>query len=259
MSIKVVILCGGMGTRLKEETEYRPKPMVEIGGKPILWHIMNIFAFHDYKDFILCLGYKGEMIKKYFLNFEARNNDFTINLSHPQKIQIHSNQKIDWTVTLADTGTTALKGARLKKIEKYIDDDLFLMTYGDGLSNINIHSLITFHKKHGKIATLTGINPTLRFGEIKYEGNQVIHFREKPKDVKSLANGGFMVFKREIFNYLTEEDDCDLEYGPFEKLASDGQLMIFKHEGFWACMDTIRDMEYLNELWNSNKAEWIFD
>jgi len=259
METKVVILCGGMGTRLKEETEYRPKPMVGIGGKPILWHIMNIFAYHGLNQFVLCLGYKGEMIKEYFQNFEMRNNDFTINLSQPKDITYHSRNTLDWTITLADTGASSLKGSRLKKIEKYIQDDIFLTSYGDSLGNIDILSLINFHKRHGKIATITGINPTSRFGEINFKGDNVISFREKPKSVKSLVNGGFMVFNKEIFNYLTEDDECDLEYGPLEKLASDGQLMIFKHEGFWACMDTIRDMEYLNELWNSKNAGWVFN
>ena len=257
MDIKVVILCGGMGTRLKEETEYRPKPMVEIGGKPILLHIMKIFASQGLKQFVLCLGYKGEMIKEYFHNFEIRNNDFTINLSQPQNITYHSGNPIDWTVTLADTGASSLKGARLKKIEKYIEDDIFLTAYGDSLGDIDILSLINFHKKHGKIATITGINPASRFGEIKFKDDKVISFREKPQLTKSLVNGGFMVFNKEIFRYLTDNDNCDLEYGPLEKLALDGQLMIFKHEGFWACMDTIRDMEYLNELWDSNNAGWL--
>lgn len=259
MGIKVVILCGGMGTRLKEETEYRPKPMVEIGDRPILWHIMNIFAHHGLKEFVLCLGYKGEMIKEYFQNFEMRNNDFTINFSQPRNITYHRSNSIDWTVTLADTGAHSQKGARLKKIEKYIGEDLFLASYGDSLGNVDILDLIRFHKSHGKIGTITGINPTSRFGEIKFKGDHVTSFREKPTSVKSLVNGGFMVFNKEIFNYLSERDDCDLEYGTLEKLANDGQLMIFKHTGFWACMDTIRDMEYLNTLWNADKAGWVFN
>ena len=211
MGVKVVVLCGGMGTRLKEETEYRPKPMVKIGNKPILWHIMNIFACHGFKEFILCLGYKGEMIKDYFYNFEMRNNDFTLKLSHPQDINFHSNHNDDWTVTLANTGKRALKGARLKRIEKYIEDDLFLMTYGDTLGNIDITKLMEFHNNHGKIATITGINPISRYGEIKFEGDNVVSFSEKPRDFKSLVNGGFMVFKKDIFKYLTSDDECDLE------------------------------------------------
>lgn len=259
MGIKVVILCGGMGTRLKEETEYRPKPMVNIGNKPILWHLMNIFAYHGFKDFVLCLGYKGDMIKEYFINFDMLNNDFTLKLSHPQEIQVHNSINSDWTVTLADTGAKTLKGGRLKKIEKYIDEDLFLTTYGDSIGNINIPELILFHKSHGKIATITGVTPASRFGEMKFEGNKIMNFREKPKRPDSLVNGGFMVFNKKIFNYLKPDDDCDLEYGLFEELARAGELMMYKHEGFWACMDTIRDMEYLNELWDSNNAGWLFE
>ncbi len=259
MSIKVVILCGGMGTRLKEETEFLPKPMVRIGNKPILWHIMNIFASCGFNEFILCLGYKGEMIKEYFHNFEIQNNDFTINLGRSQDVIFHSKNDIDWTVTLANTGIKTLKGARLKKIEKYINNDLFLMTYGDSLCNIDISSLVDFHKNHGKIATVTGVNPSSRFGEIKFEENKVIKFSEKPENAKTLVNGGYMVFNKEIFNYLTDSEDCDLEYGPLEKIATDEQLMVYKHKGFWACMDTIRDMEYLNELWNSNNAGWVIN
>ncbi len=257
--MKVVILCGGMGTRLKEETEYRPKPMVKIGDKPILWHLMNIFAYYGYKDFILCLGYKGDMIKEYFLNFEMLNNDFTINLSHPQKIKIHQSVCSDWSVTLADTGEKTLKGGRLKKIEKYIKGDMFLTTYGDSIGNINIPALVQFHKNHGKIATISGVTPASRFGKMKLNGDQILSFHEKPKDSGTLANGGFMVFSTKIFDYLTENDDCDLEYGPFEQLARDGQLMMHRHEGFWACMDTIRDMEFLNELWESDNAGWVFE
>ncbi len=257
--MKVVILCGGMGTRLKEETEYRPKPMVKIGDKPILWHLMNIFAYHGYKDFILCLGYKGDMIKEYFINFEMLNNDFTINLSHPQEVKIHQPLYSDWCVTLADTGEKTLKGARLKKIEKYIDTDIFLATYGDSIGNIDIHSLLRFHKSHGKIATISGVTPAARFGKMKLENNKVLSFHEKPKTTESIVNGGFMVFSTKIFDYLTADDNCDLEYGPFEQLAKDGQLMMYRHKGFWACMDTIRDMEYLNELWTLNQAGWLFD
>lgn len=257
--MKVVILCGGMGTRLKEETEYRPKPMVKIGTKPILWHLMNIFAFHGFKDFILCLGYKGEMIKEYFINFEMLNNDFTINLSHPQEIKIHASKYSDWSVTLADTGKKTLKGGRLKKVEKYIEGDIFLATYGDSIGNIDIPALVKFHQSHGKIATISGVTPASRFGKMKFEGNRVLTFQEKPQDMESITNGGFMVFSKKIFDYLTTDDACDLEYGLFEQLAKSGQLMMFKHKGFWACMDTIRDMEYLNELWDSDNAGWVFE
>lgn len=255
--MKVVILCGGMGTRLRGETEYKPKPMVEIGAKPILWHIMKIYAHYGFKDFILCLGYKGEMIKEYFYNYEILNNDFTIELGDNKNIEIHSNHTEEgWRVTLADTGDKALKGARLKRVEKYIDSDQFMVTYGDGIANIGIDALLAFHNSHEELATVTGINPASRFGELKIKGNQVERFSEKPKTSSGLINGGFFVFRKGIFNYLSADDNCDLEIGALEKVANEGHLMVYKHTGFWACMDTIRDMDYLNKLWNENRAEW---
>lgn len=255
---KVVILCGGLGSRLREETEFRPKPMIEIGGKPILWHIMKTYAYYGFQDFILCLGFKGEVIKDYFYNYEILNNDYTIDYSNQKKIELRSNNnESSWRVTLVDTGTKALKGARLKQIEKYIDSDIFMMTYGDGVANIDIKALFRFHQDHGKLATLTGVNPVLlRFGELKVRGNRVINFSEKPKDSQRLINGGFFVFNKKIFNYLSTDDNCDFEIGPLGKIAQRGQLMVYKHKGFWACMDTIRDMDYLNDLWHKNKAEW---
>ena len=255
--MKVVILCGGLGTRLREETEFRPKPMVEIGGKPILWHVMKIYAHYGYLDFILALGYKGEMVKEYFYNYDVLNNDFTIELGNEKKVEIHrNNAEKDWRVTLADTGDKTLKGARLKRIEQYIDDDQFMLTYGDGIANVDIEDLLGFHQSHGKLATVTGINPASRFGELKIKGNQVESFSEKPKNGNGLINGGFFIFNRDIFDYLSKDENCDLEIGPMEKIAAEGQLMVYKHRGFWACMDTIRDMEYLNKLWNENKAFW---
>jgi len=255
--MKVVILCGGMGTRLKEETEYRPKPMVEIGGKPILWHIMKIYAHYGFKDFILSLGYKGEMIKEFFYNYEVLVNDFTIQLGNGGNIEVHNNNtETGWRVTLADTGDKALKGARLKRVEQYIDDDQFMLTYGDGIANIDIENLLEFHRNHGKLATVTGINPASQFGELKLKGDQVESFTEKPKNGSGFVNGGFFVFNKGIFDYLSADDSCDLEIGPLEKRAAEGQLMVYKHKGFWACMDTIRDTEYLNKLWNENKAFW---
>ena len=255
--MKVVILCGGLGTRLREETEFRPKPMVEIGGKPILWHIMKIYAYYGFKKFILCLGYKGEMVKEYFYNYEVLNNDFTIELGDKKNVKIHSNHTENgWQITLADTGDKALKGGRLKRVEKYVDDSVFLTTYGDGVANVDIKSLLAFHKNHGRLATVTGINPASRFGELKIKGDQVESFSEKPKNGSGLVNGGFFAFDKRIFDYLSTDDSCDLEIGPLEKIAAEGQLMVYKHRGFWACMDTIRDMEYLNKLWNENKAFW---
>ena len=255
--MKVVILCGGMGTRLKEETEYKPKPMVEIGDKPILWHIMKLYAHYGIKDFVLSLGYKGEMVKEYFYNYEILSNDFTIELGNKTNIEIHSNNaEKDWRITLADTGDRSLKGARLKRVQQYVDDDTFMMTYGDGIANVDIESLLEFHRNHGKLATVTGIIPSSRFGELKIKGNQVESFSEKPKNGDGLINGGFFVFNRGIFDYLSENENCDLEIGPLEKIAAEGQLMVYKHSGFWACMDTIRDMEYLNKLWREGQAVW---
>tara|TARA_Y100000031_G_C8177255_1_gene364719 strand:+ start:166 stop:1017 length:852 start_codon:yes stop_codon:yes gene_type:complete len=254
---KVVILCGGLGTRLREETEFKPKPMVEIGRHPILWHIMKIYACQGFKDFILCLGNKGHMIKEYFYHYQVLNNDFTIVLGERNNIKIHSDlDEKNWRITLADTGDKALKGARLKRVEKYIDNDLFMMTYGDGVSDINLHDLLAFHSRHGKLATVTGINPASRFGELKIRGDQVESFAEKAGTNSGLVNGGFFVFSKEFLNYLTPDDSCDLEFGPLEKIARDGQLMVYKHKGFWACMDTLRDMDYLNKLWNTNQASW---
>jgi len=255
--MKVVILCGGLGTRLREETEYRPKPMVNIGKRPILWHTMKIYAHYGFNNFVLCLGYKGEMIKEYFYDYEILNNDFSLELGNRKSIEVHNNHnETEWRVTLTDTGDKALKGARLKRVEKYIDGEQFMMTYGDGVADINISALLDFHTSHGKLATLTGINPASRFGELKIKGDRIERFREKPKNGRGLINGGFYVFNRSIFDYLSPDDDCDLEIGPLEKIAQEGQLMVYKHKGFWACMDTYRDMEYLNKLWSDNKAEW---
>ena len=256
-NIKVVILCGGLGARLREETEFRPKPMVEIGGKPILWHIMKIYAHYGFKDFILCLGYKGEMIKRYFYNYEVLNNDFTIELGNSKHIEIHSNHgEKDWRVTLADTGEMVLKGSRIKKIEKYVDGDLFMLTYGDGVANINLHKLLSFHKSHGCPGTVTGVRPPSRFGELVVKKNKAVSFTEKPQVSTGLINGGFFIFNREFFNYLSEDDNCDFEKESLEQLAKDAKLMIYEHEKEWECMDTFRDMEYLNKLWQSGRAFW---
>jgi glucose-1-phosphate cytidylyltransferase len=255
--MKVVILCGGLGTRLREETEYRPKPMVNIGNKPILWHIMKIYAHYGFQEFILCLGYKGEMIKEYFYHYEVFNSDFTLELGCQKSLEIHNRPAEEgWRITLADTGQKALKGARLKRIQKYLSADQFMLTYGDGVGNINIPALLKFHQRHGKLATVTGINPAARFGELKIQGDQVESFREKQRAGERLSSGGFFVFNKGIFDYLCEDDACDLEVGPLEKIASEGQLMVYKHQGFWSCMDTLRDVEYLNTLWEENKAAW---
>ncbi len=257
MNSKVILLCGGLGTRLKEETEFRPKPMVEIGGKPILWHIMKIYAHYGFTDFVLCLGYKGEQIKEYFLNYEILNNDFTIRLGPEKKVTMHdASDEGDWTITLVNTGKNALKGARLKKIEEYVSEDIFMVTYGDGVGDVDIAKLVDFHNSHGKIATVTGVRPPSLFGELLVEEGKALSFSEKPQTSTGLINGGFFVFNRKLFNYLTTDDNCDLERGPLEKLAAAGEMMVYTHDGLWACMDTYRDMEYLNKLWENNKAFW---
>ncbi|QWR77093.1 glucose-1-phosphate cytidylyltransferase [Candidatus Magnetomonas plexicatena] len=257
--MQVVILCGGLGTRLKEETEFRPKPMVVIGQRPILWHIMKIYAHHGFNDFVLTLGYRGEMIKDYFYNYELMSNSVTITLGHPNTLKVHKcHDEVGWQVTLVDTGDQAMKGARLKRVQRYIHGETFMLTYGDGVADIDINALLAFHKSHGKLATVTGVSPFARFGELRVRGNTVGMFTEKPENPtsKGWISGGFFVLNREIFDYLTDSDDCDLEYGVFEELARTGQLMVYKHRGFWACMDTLRDMDYLNKLWKEGAAKW---
>lgn len=255
--MKVVILCGGQGTRLREETEFRPKPMVKIGQFPVLWHIMKHFSFYGHNDFILCLGYKGELIKQYFYHYELMRSDVTIELGKKDKINYHPrHDEAGWKVTLVDTGENALKGARLKKIQKYIDSDDFFVTYGDGVSDVNLDKLEAFHRKHGKVATLTGVNPGSRFGELKINNNSITEFSEKADIKTRFINGGFFVLNKKIFKYLTTNDNCDLEFGPMEKLAQKKQLMVYKHRGYWACMDTYRDMKNLNKQWRSGKPGW---
>jgi glucose-1-phosphate cytidylyltransferase len=254
--MKVVILCGGLGTRLREETEYRPKPMVEIGGRPILWHIMKSYAHSGFREFVLCLGYRGNTIKEYFLNYEAMNNDFTICLGRQSQIQyndVHEEQ--GFQVTLADTGLTTMTGGRLQRVQKYLGEDTFMMTYGDGLSDISIPQLLEFHRSHGKLATVTAVAPASRFGilEMNPEG-RVKKFLEKPR-TESPVSAGFFVFQRGIFDYLGG-DDCVLEREPMERLAADGQLMAYTHHGFFYAMDTYREYQLLNELWASRQAPW---
>lgn len=254
---KVVILCGGRGTRMREETEIRPKPLIEIGGRPILWHIMKIYAHYGYNDFILCLGYKGSMIKEYFYHYHFLMSDFTIKLNNKRDVSfLNQSDEDNWSITLVDTGLETLKGARIKMIEKHIDTDIFLLTYGDGVADIDINAVIDFHKKHGKIATLTGVRPPSRFGDLVVENGSVLRFSEKPQASAGLINGGFFVFKKEIFDYLSEDQNCDFERGALEKLAKDNQLKVYDHKGSWECMDTLRETEHLNELWNNNRAFW---
>lgn len=254
--MKVVILCGGQGTRLREETEYRPKPLVEVGGKPILWHIMKTYAHHGFREFVLCLGYRGNMIKEYFLNYEAMNNDFTINLGQESRLHFNgAHQEQDFRVTLADTGQETMTGGRIRRIENYVDGDTFLVTYGDGLADVNITELLAFHKSHGKTATVTTVRPQSRFGILDTsDDGQVLAFNEKPQ-LDGWASAGFLVFNRKLFGYLGD-DDCVLEREPLERLAAEGQLMAYRHDGFFFAMDTYREYLYLNELWRSGKAPW---
>ncbi len=254
--MKVVILCGGMGTRLREETEFRPKPLVDVGGRPILWHILKMYAHYGFNEFVLCLGYRGNMIKEYFLNYEAMNNDFTICLGNRPQIAFHDGHKEQgYQITLADTGQNTMTGGRIKRIARYVDGDTFLVTYGDGLSDVNIPDLIKFHKGHGKTATLTTTKPRSSYGVLDVgERGQVRRFDEKPQ-LDSWINTGFFVFNRRLFDYL-DGDECVLERAPLERLACEGQLMAFRHEGFFFCIDTYRDYKAINEMWDSGHAPW---
>lgn len=255
--MKVVILAGGLGTRLREETEYRPKPMVEIGTKPILWHIMKMYDHYGFHDFVICLGYKSQVIKEYFLNYKLMNSDFTVNLGrHDENLIIHNNHtERDWNVTLVETGEKAHTGARIKKIEKYINGTTFMVTYGDAVADVDIGKLLEFHKEHGKIGTVTGIHLHSRFGELHIDSHCVKRFNEKPS-TKEYVNGGFFVFNRRFFSYLNDHDDCILENEPITQLTKDQELMVYPHDGFWQCCDTYRELELLNTLWSNPNPPW---
>jgi len=256
--MKVIILCGGMGTRLREETEYKPKPMVEIGGKPILWHIMKHYAYYGYKDFILALGYKGDLIRDYFINYYKYNSDFTVDLSNNGNIEIHNDAiKDDWKVTLVETGDESMTGYRTKLAGKYIKEDRFMLTYGDAVSNVNIKNLVDFHIKMDTIGTLTGVYPPSRYGDLVIKDNYIIKFKQQLKDVESQSpiNGGFFVFKREFFDYIPDNPSVNLENEPMDTIVAKNQLTVFKHKEFWQCMDTYRDYQQLNSMWNDN-PQW---
>jgi glucose-1-phosphate cytidylyltransferase len=256
MKMKAVILAGGLGTRISEETNLKPKPMVEIGGKPILWHIMKIYSYYGVNEFIVCLGYKGYAIKEYFVNYNRHMSDLTINLQN-NDLEIHNNYSEPWKVTLVNTGDSSMTGGRLKRVASYLDgEDTFCLTYGDGLSNINIVNSIEFHKKHGKLATVAAVQPAGRFGALEIEDNQIRKFQEKPKGDGSFINGGFFVLSRKVLDYIKEGDETIWEQSPLKNLAADGELMSYKHEGFWQPMDTLRDKNYLEELWQQKKAPW---
>lgn len=255
--MKVIILCGGQGTRLREETEFRPKPLVPIGGKPVLWHIMKLFSHYNFSEFICPLGYKGESIKDYFLNYEAMSNDFTIGLGKQNNITYHGTpHEQDFKVTLIDTGLENLTGSRVKQAEPYIDDDIFMVTYGDGLSDVNITELIAFHRKHGRLATVTSVNPASRFALLEIDDNsRVLGYKEKPK-MQNWISMGFFVFDKRVFSYLDADPNCILEQEPLEQLTKEGQLMAFQHPGFFYPMDTYRDVMLLNKLWDEKRAPW---
>lgn len=258
-NVPIFILCGGLGTRLKEEAEFRPKPMVPIGNHPILWHIMHVYRRHGFRRFILCLGFKAEVIKDYFLNYATLNSDFTVDLKTNAQT-IHSiNHEEDWEVTLAFTGEKSMTGTRVAiAAEKYLKDDShFGVTYGDGLTNANLLEEFHFHQEHGKIGTILGVNPPSRFGEICLSGNIVSKFEEKPEFKDKWINGGYFFFKKEMLRYLSKDPECILERTPLTQLAADQELHLYRHKGFWACMDTQRDREHLNQLWNQKKAPWL--
>lgn len=257
--IPVFILCGGLGTRLKEETEFKPKPMVPIGNYPVVWHIMHIYRRHGFRKFVLCAGFKSEVIKDYFLNYASLNSDFTVDLK-TNHLTVHSiDHGEDWEVTVAYTGDKTMTGGRIAiAAEKYLKNSEYAaVTYGDGLTNANLKQEFDFHVKHGKLGTLLGVNPPSRFGEIVLNGDDVVEFSEKPEFKEKWINGGYFFFRKEFFTrYLSKDENCVLERTPLVRLAQDGELNLYKHSGFWACMDTQRDRDSLNQLWSSGQAPW---
>lgn len=252
--MKVVILAGGLGTRLTEETEVKPKPIVEIGRRPILWHIMKHYAHYGFKEFFIALGYKGEVIKRYFLDYYSLNGSMTINL-YSGKVETHNKECEDWVVHLMDTGQDTNTGGRIKRLEPWLKDDTFMVTYGDGVSDVDLHDLLRFHQSHGRIATVTAVRPPARFGGLIFDGDLVANFTEKPQIGEGWINGGFLVFERAIFNYL-EGDRSSLEADALERLAADHQLAAYRHDRFWQCMDTLRDVRLLESLWQEGQAPW---
>ena len=252
--MKAVILAGGLGTRLAEETGTKPKPMVEIGERPVLWHIMNIFSAQGIKEFIVALGYKGDMIKDYFVNYRFQHHDLSISLKSGA-IELHDRECEDWIVHLVDTGPRTETGGRIKRLARWIGDETFMLTYGDGVADIDIQGLLKFHKQHGKHATVTAVHPSSRFGELNFEGVQVLRFDEKPQSVEGWINGGFFVLEPQVIDYI-EGDAIAWEGQPLQQLAEEGQLVAYRHEGFWQCMDTLRDVRLLDKLWATDQAPW---
>jgi len=252
----VIILAGGFGTRISEESQLRPKPMIEIGGQPILWHIMKYYSSFGFHDFIICCGYKGHVIKEYFADYYLHRSDVTFDFSAGNRMTVHQNVAEPWQVTLVDTGLSAQTGARVKRIKRYVENEPFMLTYGDGVSDVDLNALLKQHRGSGKIVTLTGVQPGGRFGVLDLEGETVTGFREKAKEDGGWINGGFMVMEAEVFSYLDDGEDCILEQGPMTALAREGRLGVYKHTGFWQCMDTQRDKGRLEELWRSGNAPW---
>lgn len=255
--MKVVILAGGLGTRISEESHLKPKPMIEIGNSPVLWHIMKSYSAFGYYDFIICCGYKGYMIKEYFADYYLHRSDVTFDFSEHNHMIVHNNVAEPWRVTIVDTGLNAQTGSRIKQIQKYVGDEPFMLTYGDGVSDLNIHELVDFHKSHGKLATMTAVQPGGRFGVLEIgQTQEIMKFSEKAKEDGGWINAGFMVLQPDVFSYIDDDERTIFERQPLEKLATDGQLMAYKHNGFWLCMDTLRDKNALETLWNSGKAPW---
>ena len=252
--MKVLILAGGFGTRLSEETDIRPKPMADIGGRPIIWHIMKGYSNYGFNEFVVLLGYKGYYIKEYFGNYFLHQSDVTIDLS-TNGVEVHNNTSEPWKVTLLETGQDTMTGGRIKRAKDFIGNEPFLLTYGDGVSDVNLSELIGFHKKHGKLITMTAVQPEGRFGALETDGNRVESFLEKPKGDGSWINGGFFVCQPEVLNYI-KDDQTVFEQEPLQQLAKDGQLFNYRHQGFWKCMDTLRDKKVLNEMWADGQAKW---
>lgn len=253
--MKVAILAGGVGTRLAEETAIKPKPMVQIGSRPILWHIMKHYSHYGYDEFVIALGYKGEYIKKYLIDYCSLHSNLTVNTKNGDVKMHGNNNHPDWTVHLIDTGLETLTGGRIKQLAPYLDNQTFMLTWGDGVSNVNLDELLKFHKSHGKLATLTAVRPTARFGHLDLNGDRVLEFSEKPQTKEGWINGAFFVLEPGVFDYI-DGDQTQWESKPMEQLAKDGQLMAYKHAGFWQCMDTLRDKHLLNQLWDSGEAPW---
>jgi len=252
--MKTVILAGGLGTRIAEETAVKPKPLVEVGERPILWHIMNIYAFHGFREFVVALGYKGELIKYYFLNYYRLNNDLTVDLKDGQ-VKVRDASREDWRIHLVDTGLNTLTGGRLKRLSELLGTETFMMTYGDGVANVDIPAALAFHKKMGRLATITAVRPPARFGGLQFDGNLVSKFFEKPQIGEGWVNGGFFILEPGVFDYL-DSDQTSFEREPLERLAAEGQLAVYRHDGFWQPMDTSREFQLLNELWAKGKAPW---